>query len=210
MEERPTVQMDGSSSGDIGFGADEAKTPPTIPIDDVMRQQQQSWPSAPRAPQAAAPPQSPAFGAPPPAARPFNAPPAQAPVQQPPTAAGATRVMGRPAPPPLLAWLAVVEGPGGTRGQAFNLRRETVIGRTTGEILLSGDTFVSGQHAKVRMEPSSADPEKELLVLYDLASANGTFAGSRQDYRQQQVYRHELHDGDFILVGETTLVFKQV
>ena len=36
------------------------------------------------------------------------------------------------------------------------------------------------------------------------------FAGSRQDYRAKQVYRHELHDGDFVLIGETTLVFKRI
>lgn len=203
MEEKPTVQMDGSS-GDQGFGAGEAKTPPTIPIDDVLRQQQQGWPSAPRAPQYTPPPQAPAY--PPPGQRPFTPPPAQAPAP----AAGATRVMGRPAPPPLLAWLAVVEGPGGTRGQVFNLQRETVIGRVSGEITLPGDAYVSSQHAKIRLEPSEDDPDKEALVLYDLASANGTFAGSRTDYRDKRIYRCELHDGDFILVGETTLVFKQV
>jgi len=201
VEEKPTVQMDGSSSGDYGVGPQEAKTPPTIPIDDVLRQQQGGWSGAGRAPQYTPPP-PPGYG---PAPRPFT-PPAQAPAP----AAGATRVMGKPAPPPLLAWLAVVEGPGGARGQVFTLQRETVIGRAAGDVVLAGDPYISSQHAKVRLEPSEADPEKEVLVLYDLASANGTFAGSRQDYRNKQIYRYELHDGDFILMGETTLVFKQV
>ena len=119
-------------------------------------------------------------------------------------------MMGPAAAPPLLAWLAVVEGPGAPRGQVFSLQRETVIGRTAGQVLLSGDAFSSGQHAKIRLEPSEEDEEKTVLTLYDLASANGTFAGSRDEYRDSQIYRHELEDGDFILIGETTLVFKEV
>ena len=72
MEEKPTVQMDGSSSGDYGVGPQEAKTPPTIPIDDVLRQQQGGWSGAGRAPQYTPPP-PPGYG---PAPRPFT-PPAQ-------------------------------------------------------------------------------------------------------------------------------------
>ncbi|NLE99820.1 MAG: FHA domain-containing protein [Anaerolineales bacterium] len=118
--------------------------------------------------------------------------------------------MGRPAPESLLAWLAVVEGPGAPRGKVFTLQPETVIGRTAGQVTLSGDTYVSGQHAKIRQEASEAEPERQVLVLYDLASANGTFAGTKAEYRDQQIYRYELSDGDFLLIGETTLVFKQV
>jgi pSer/pThr/pTyr-binding forkhead associated (FHA) protein len=118
--------------------------------------------------------------------------------------------MGRPAPESLLAWLAVVEGPGASRGKVFALQPETIIGRTAGQVQLPGDAYVSGQHAKIRQEPSGEDEDDQVLVLYDLASANGTFAGSRAEYRDNQVYRYELHDGDFLLIGETTLVFKQV
>jgi pSer/pThr/pTyr-binding forkhead associated (FHA) protein len=118
--------------------------------------------------------------------------------------------MGRPAPESLLAWLAVVEGPGAPRGTVFTLQPETIIGRTSGQVQLPGDAYVSGQHAKIRQEPSEEDQDKQMLVLYDLASANGTFAGSRAEYRDKQVYRYELREGDFLLIGETTLVFKQV
>jgi pSer/pThr/pTyr-binding forkhead associated (FHA) protein len=76
--------------------------------------------------------------------------------------------------------------------------------------MLANDPFVSAQHAKIRTEPSEDDPDQRVLVLYDMASANGTFAGSKDNYRDRQVYRQELHDGDYVLVGETTLVFKQV
>ena len=90
------------------------------------------------------------------------------------------------------------------------MQRETVIGRTAGQVVLSADAYASAEHAKIRLETGEDDEEKQVLVLYDLASANGTFAGSRDDYRDNQVYRYELKDGDFILIGETTLVFKQV
>jgi pSer/pThr/pTyr-binding forkhead associated (FHA) protein len=119
-------------------------------------------------------------------------------------------VMREPVSTPLLAWLAVTEGPGAPRGQVYTLQEETVIGRKVGQILLSNDAYVSGQHAKIRLEYSEADEDKQVFVLYDLASANGTFAGDREDYEDNQVYRHELEDGDFLLLGETTLVFKQV
>ena len=198
MEEQPTVQMDGSSF-DQDYGSQEAKTPPTIPIDDVLRQQ--GWPGAP--------PPVPQYGPPlAPQQQPFSAPPVSPPPAA--AAAGATRVMGPPAAEPLLAWLAVTDGPGAPRGQVFALQPETTVGRTTGQILLANDPFVSSQHAKIRHEPSEDDPDQQVLVLYDMASANGSFVGSKEDYRDRKVYRQELRDGDYILIGETTLVFKQV
>jgi len=62
----------------------------------------------------------------------------------------------------------------------------------------------------IDLEQSEEDEGAQTFVLYDLASANGTFAGDRETYRDNQIYRYELEDGDFVLVGETTLVFKQV
>jgi hypothetical protein len=188
MDERPTVQMgaypeEEERKGDVG-------TPPTVPIDDLFHEQE--WPSPAQ--------DSGPYGAPPPM-------PPQAPQAGP---AGETVIMRPEASATLLAWLAVTGGPGAPRGQVFPLQRETLIGRKAGQIVLAGDAFVSGQHAKVRLERSEEDEGKEVFVLYDLASANGTFVGDREDYRDNQVYRHELEDGDFILLGETTLVFKQV
>jgi hypothetical protein len=48
--------------------------------------------------------------------------------------------------------------------------------------------------------------------MFDLGSRNGIFVGDRETYRNEenQVYRHELDDGDYLLLGETTLVFKRV
>ena len=198
MDEKPTVQMDGYSQEDPGMT--DADSPPTIPIDDMF--QEADWPlpmdeQGPPAPPPAY--QPPPFGTPPPHPPSGGAGPA-----------GHTVVMRQEAPAPLLAWLAVIKGPGGPRGQVFTLERETIIGRKAGQIVLGGDSYVSGQHAKVRLESSEADEESHTFVLYDLASANGTFAGDRETYEDNQIYRYELEDGDFVLVGETTLVFKQV
>ena len=107
-----------------------------------------------------------------------------------------------------LAWLGAVAGPGAARGQTFVLLPETVVGRATGHILLSGDRTVSAQHAKVRCELQQGQP---VFVIYDLASANGIFVGrpDHLDDEANRVYRHELRSGDYILLGETILVFWQ-
>jgi len=126
-----------------------------------------------------------------------------------------------PSAPIPLAWLVVTDGPGGKRGKLITLGPETVVGRTDADLLLSGDRSVSTQHAKVRLEPreedapSGAPPAKDVetvFVLYDLASTNGVFLGTRDTYRDEssRIFRAELEDGDHILVGQTTLVFKQV
>jgi hypothetical protein len=189
MNDKPTVQMDSypeeeSRRGDPG-------TPPTIPIDDLFVEQEWHSPSQDSTP------------------APFGPPP---PIPEAPSAgpAGKTVIMRSEASAPLLAWLAVVDGPGSARGQVFTLQQETVIGRKAGQIVLAGDTYVSGQHAKVRLERSEEDDANQVFVLYDLASANGTFAGDEEDFRDNQVYRYALEDGDFVLLGETVLVFKQV
>lgn len=108
-----------------------------------------------------------------------------------------------------LAWLVVFAGQGGPRGHIHPLEREIIVGRTAGDLTLDDDPAVSGQHLKIKLE---ATDEEEVFVLYDMASSNGTYVGDRETYQQDEnrVYRHVLKDGDFILVGQTTLVFKQV
>lgn len=119
-----------------------------------------------------------------------------------------------PKAPVPLAWLAIVEGPGGKRGKVLTLGLETIVGRTHGDLLLSGDRGVSSQHLKVRLETregSAETPPSQVFVAYDMASTNGTYVGSRATYRDEasRIYRKELKDGDYLLVGDTTLVFKQ-
>jgi len=117
-----------------------------------------------------------------------------------------------------LAWLAVVEGPGAPRGEVFRLGSDTVLGRThENHIPLSGDPAISSRHLKVKLEESEEKSEestsrRKVFVLYDQGSANGTYAGSYQACKaaENRVYRHVLADGDFLLIGETLLVFKMV
>ncbi len=108
-----------------------------------------------------------------------------------------------------LAWLAVLEGVGCRRGFVKTLATETIVGRAGGDFILN-DPAISGQHLKIKLE--TLGEGEQAFVLYDMASSNGTFVGDRETYQEDKsrVYRHVLQDGDFILVGKTTLVFKQV
>lgn len=112
-------------------------------------------------------------------------------------------------PSPVLAWLAVVDGP--EKGRIHQLRPEvTTVGRVVGNDVVVTDDAVSSHHVKIKSEPQEGS--EDLFVLFDLASSNGTFAGDKAHYRDpgSRVYRHVLQDGDYLLLGETTLVFKRV
>lgn len=159
---------------------------------------------------------APNYGFPPP-----PPPPPPTPPQGVPSASGGSKtvIMDSQTPPPdmPLAWLAVVEGPGGKRGQTFLLGRDAVLGRDPGDILLT-DRAASGRHLRVRLEASEQDPQQQVFVIYDQGSTNGTYVGSYatcQDAKtsgdpKARAYRHILKDGDFLLIGQTILVFKQV
>jgi len=193
-ETRPTIDMGGS--GGYNPNADGPKT--------VM-----AGPERPRpAPTEGA--SSPPWTPPPPPAAPAPFQPVSAPAPAPASAGARTMLMGTPVPQIKLAWLGVVSGPGAERGQTFVLRAETVVGRSNGDWALSGDATLSSQHIRVRLEPKEGGAEDEqVFILYDLASANGTYVGTKDNYREgsRRVYRCELHGGDYILLGETTLVF---
>lgn len=203
-ETLPTVDMSGSG----GFQPDDSERAKTVMADTGG---QRVTPRSPLPPvEGGPPPWSPVPAPPPPSAPP--PPPPAAPFQPAPApaAGGRTVVMGVPAPQIPLAWVGIVSGPGGERGRTFVLRPETVLGRSAGEVILSGDSTISAQHTKIRLEPKEGGAEDEqVFMLYDLASANGTFVGTRENYRDEKsrAYRCELKPGDYILIGETTLVF---
>ena len=69
--------------------------------------------------------------------------------------------------------------------------------------MIINDPLVSRWHAEIRFE-------EEVFVLYDMGSSNGTFVGDKESYKAEEnrKYRHPLEDGQYILLGETTLVFK--
>lgn len=118
-------------------------------------------------------------------------------------------MIGAPSAAVAFAWLVVLDGP--DRGRFYPLRSETTtLGRAQTNDVVIADNAVSSQHLKIRIEPQESGELQYLLI--DLASRNGTFVGSKAAYRDDssRVYRHTLHDGDYLLLGETTLVFKCV
>jgi FHA domain len=114
--------------------------------------------------------------------------------------------------PPTFAWLVVVDGPDrDSIGKVHNLDPDTtVVGRAAGNQIVLADDACSSQHFRIRVE--AREGQEPAFMLYDMGSRNGTFVGTRADYRdsESQTYRRELQDGDYLLVGETTLVFKRI
>jgi hypothetical protein len=114
--------------------------------------------------------------------------------------------------PPVFAWLVVVDGPDrASIGKVHSLRPDTTtVGRAQGSHIILADETCSSQHFRVRIE--AQEGEESAFVLYDMGSRNGVFVGDKSTYRNpdSQAYRHKLQDGDYVLVGETTLVFKRL
>jgi pSer/pThr/pTyr-binding forkhead associated (FHA) protein len=115
-------------------------------------------------------------------------------------------------PSPVFAWLVVVDGPDrSTIGTVHTLHPDnTTIGRVRGNQIILRDETVSAQHARIRGE--TREGKDAVYVLFDMGSRNGCQVGGRDTYRNEEnrVHRHQLRDGDYVLLGETTLVFKQV
>lgn len=113
---------------------------------------------------------------------------------------GAARTERLQVEPPSFAWLVVVEGV--RAGHLFRLHPETtLIGRDPSCDIVLDDSAVSRQHAKIRVVEEEG---KKKFVLHDLASENGTFVNG------EAIAKHELADGDQVLIGRIKLVFKQV
>lgn len=109
----------------------------------------------------------------------------------------------------VFAWLVLMDGP--ERGRIYPLHPDTTtVGRVATNDIVVSDDACSSQHLKIKLEHSESGDTT--FVLIDLASRNGTYVGSKETYRDpgSRVYRHVLHDGDYLLLGETTLVFKKV
>jgi hypothetical protein len=155
------------------------------------------------------------YGAPFPPARPTPVyPPPQVPAGRPgyePPEAKTEFIGGRVTP--VFAWLVVLDGPDKRSiGTVHSLHPDTTnIGRVAGgnQIVLSDNTC-SAQHARIRVE--AKENKERAFVLYDMGSRNHTYIGDRETYKNEDSvkYRHELQDGDYLLLGETTLVFKKL
>ena len=96
---------------------------------------------------------------------------------------------------PLVGWLVAINGPHQSR--TFKLGPGTTkLGSERGRAdHVFDDTFMSGEHAHVKMSPGG-------FVLVDNLSANGCYVN------QARVDRHELLDNDLIRLGKTDFKFK--
>jgi len=186
------------------FADPEGKTPPTIPLDE-----QGGWGAVPE-PVSELPTPS---GSQTPVSQqqwfPWEPDHPEGPVEQ-----SAQTMLISERPSPVFAWLVVVDGPAEMRGdigKVYTLQPiSTAIGRVQGNHIVIRDSCCSAQHARIRIE--SKEDEESALVLYEMGSSNGTFIGDKESYRDEENrrYRHELQDGDYILIGETTLAFKKL
>ena len=82
---------------------------------------------------------------------------------------------------------------GGQPGEIYQLREDTVIGRSAGDIMFPHDGFMSGKHARVVQRGDT-------FVLTDEGSRNGTFVRIKGEV--------ELKPGDMILVGKQLFRFE--
>ena len=172
---------------------DPNKTPPTVPLGDQEGWgQRRDWGFARTAATEGATPQGP----------PYEAPGDQQ----------AHTVLISERPTPVFAWLVVVEGPDrGSIGKVHTLHPDTTtLGRVQGNSIVLHDDTCSAQHARIRAE--GRENKETAFVIFDMGSRNGIYVGDKESYRddESRTYRHELQDGDYLLLGETTLVFKKL
>ncbi|HSJ52335.1 MAG TPA: FHA domain-containing protein [Anaerolineae bacterium] len=174
----------------------ESVTPPTIPLGD---QGQGGWKEKTGPGFVRSEPARP--GTPPPDQPPFGSPGPE----------GQTMII-KERPSPVFAWLVVVDGPDrNSIGSVHTLHPDTTtLGRVAGNRIVIHDETVSAQHARIRREVKEG--QEPVFALFDLGSRNGIYAGARETFKNEEnrVYRHELTDGDYLLMGETTLVFKKL
>ena len=193
---QPDWNQPGTRSDDqeTVFADSGSVTPPTVPLGDQGFQRTtppgRGVPPIPQQP-------SPPFGA-----EPYQAP---APPE------GGTMIISE-RPTPVFAWLVVVDGPGRSEiGRVHTLKPDTTtIGRVQGNDVVVHDETCSAQHARIRLE--QMEDKEGVHVLYDMGSRNKTYVGDKETYRDEgsEKYRHELVDGDYLLIGDTTLVFKKL
>lgn len=84
---------------------------------------------------------------------------------------------------------------GSRRGRFYPIKHGTVIGRKEGKLILD-DPKVSSRHAKFTIEDDN-------FIIWDLASANGTYVNDKK-IREATI----LNENDTIKIGETLFVVK--
>jgi hypothetical protein len=108
--------------------------------------------------------------------------------------AGQTMVISSmPAPPAVEGRLHLVME-GGQAGEVYDLKTDTGIGRTTGEIIFPHDGYMSGRHSRIVQRGTD-------FYLLDEGSRNGTFVRIKGEVK--------LEPGDMILVGKQLFRFEK-
>ncbi len=82
---------------------------------------------------------------------------------------------------------------GGQQGEVYDLKDDTMIGRTMGDISFPHDGFMSSKHARIERRGDS-------FILSDEGSRNGTFIKIKAEV--------ELKPGDMILIGKQLFRFE--
>ena len=82
---------------------------------------------------------------------------------------------------------------GGQQGEVYDLKDDTAIGRTMGDISFPHDGFMSSRHARIIRRDDS-------FILVDEGSRNGTFIKIKNEV--------ELKPGDMILIGKQLFRFE--
>ena len=104
-----------------------------------------------------------------------------------------TLVFGTPvAPRYARLCLRTVEGV--TRDVYYLGKRETILGRESGDIIFAEDPFLSRRHAAIRVHDADGGPKKRSFSLCDFGSSNGTFVQIRGE--------SPLENGDEFRVGQ--------
>jgi len=107
-----------------------------------------------------------------------------------------TRLYSQERGVPAAGWLYGLSG--SSRGRQFKLSQgDNEIGRSSSCSISLNDSELSRRHCLIRISEGRS-------ILYDLASANGTYLNG-----ELMLEPSVLYDGDEILIGETKLQYKQ-
>jgi pSer/pThr/pTyr-binding forkhead associated (FHA) protein len=108
-----------------------------------------------------------------------------------------TLLFGTPATP-RFARLTLRSVEGVTRDVFHVRRRETILGRESGDIVFTDDPFLSRRHALLRVHDAGPGQERR-FTLSDLGSSNGTFLRVHEEVR--------LRSGDQFRIGQQLFRF---
>lgn len=114
-----------------------------------------------------------------------------------------TQVLGPNSSLPLLGFLVLLKRPDDHSPRFIQFTEDNmIIGRSNEHHISINDPAVSNPQARIRLiQEAGKEPH---FVIWDLGSANGTLVND------EVIIKHILQDGDYLILGKTELVFKQV